>query len=193
MARNKAFDEQVVLDKAVKVFWQKGYEATSMQDLVDAMEIQRGSLYATFGNKQQLFLMSLQRYGEVVVKNLLEILESDHSAVLSIQKFFDQLIEHSMTAGVYRGCLVTNSAIERGISDEATKNQVLALIHAIENGFYQTLLRGREIEELSEQLDLQAASKYLTCNMQGLLVLVKVCSDRNELEAMKKICLSVLN
>ena len=59
MSRNKAFNEEEVIDKAVKVFWAKGYEATSMQDLIDAMGIQRGSLYATFGSKQQLFLKSL--------------------------------------------------------------------------------------------------------------------------------------
>jgi hypothetical protein len=69
-AKNNSIDstpEGLLLDKAVAVFWAKGYEATSMQDLVDAMGIQRGSLYATFGSKQQLFLQSLERYGKVVV------------------------------------------------------------------------------------------------------------------------------
>jgi TetR/AcrR family transcriptional repressor of nem operon len=90
MARHKAFDQEDVLDKAVAVFWAKGYEATSMQDLVDAMGIQRGSLYATFGSKQQLFLQSLERYGKVVVKQFLDILQSKPSGVESIELFFDQ-------------------------------------------------------------------------------------------------------
>ena len=94
MARPKAFDEEVVLDRAVEVFWAKGYEATSIQDLVDAMGIQRGSLYATFGGKHQLFLTALDRYGEVVVKKLLAILESKPSALESIEQFFAQLVEH---------------------------------------------------------------------------------------------------
>jgi TetR/AcrR family transcriptional repressor of nem operon len=76
MARAKAFNEDDVLDKAVEVFWAKGYEATSMQDLVNAMGIQRGSLYAAFGSKQQLFLRSLDRYGKVVVAQFLAILQS---------------------------------------------------------------------------------------------------------------------
>ena len=111
MARSKAFNKEEVLDKAVEVFWAKGYEAASIQDLVDAMGIQRGSLYATFGGKQQLFLTALNRYGEVVVKKLLEILGSKDSAFESIELFFAQLVEHLLTAGPLRSCLVTNSAI----------------------------------------------------------------------------------
>ncbi|SMG62426.1 transcriptional regulator, TetR family, partial [methanotrophic bacterial endosymbiont of Bathymodiolus sp.] len=132
MARPKAFDQEDVLDKAVAVFWAKGYEATSMQDLVDAMGIQRGSLYATFGSKQQLFLQSLERYGKVVVKQFLDILQSKPSGVESIELFFAQLVEHLLTAGPLRSCLVTNSAIERGLRDEATKQQVLHLLNALE-------------------------------------------------------------
>ena len=104
MARSKAFNEEIVLDKAVEVFWAKGYEAASIQDLVDAMGIQRGSMYATFGGKHQLFLTALDRYGDVVVKKLLEILESKSSALESVEQFFSQLVEHSLTAGPLRGC-----------------------------------------------------------------------------------------
>jgi len=192
MARSKAFNEEVVLDKAVEMFWAKGYEATSMQDLVDAMGVQRGSLYATFGNKQQLFLKSLNRYGVVVVEKLLEILESKPSAIESIELFFAQLVEHLVTAGPLRSCLVTNSAIERGLSDEATKQKVLHLLNAIEQGFYQTLLRAQENEEIAKDYNLMSLAEYLTSNMQGLLVIGKVRSERLILESINQITLSVL-
>ena len=90
MGRSKAFNEELVLDKAIEVFWAKGYEATSIQDLVDAMGIQRGSLYGTFGSKQELFLKSLDRYSLVVVKDLLALLTSKTSALESIELFFDK-------------------------------------------------------------------------------------------------------
>ena len=192
MARSKAFNEEAVLDKAVEVFWAKGYEATSMQDLVDAMGIQRGSLYATFGSKQQLFLKSLNRYGVVVVKKLLEILESKPSAIESIELFFAQLVEHLLTAGPLRGCLVTNSAIERGLSDESTKQKVLHLLNAIEQGFYQTLVRAQKNGEIIKDCNLTSLAEYLTCSMQGLLVMGKVCSERSVLESINQITLSVL-
>ena len=192
MARTKAFNEKEVLDKAVQVFWAKGYEATSMQDLVEAMGIQRGSLYATFGSKQQLFLQSLERYGKVVVKQFLDILESKPSAIESIELFFAQLVEHLLTAGPLRSCLVTNSAIERGLRDEATKQQVLHLLNALEKGFYKTLQRANENGELPQNLDLKKVASFLTSNMQGLLVIGKVCSDRDALEGINQVTLSVI-
>ena len=192
MARPRAFDEAVALDKAVEMFWVKGYEATSMQDLVDAMGIQRGSLYATFGGKQKLFLMALQRYGQVVVSKLLEILESKPSGRESIICFFDQLVEHLMTAGPLRSCLVTNSAIERGLTDDATKKQVCGLLESIEKGFYQALLKAQKSNEISTEIDLKATAYYLTSSMQGLLVMGKVCSERPVLESINKVTLSVL-
>jgi len=191
MARPRAFNEDEVIDKAVEVFWAKGYEATSIQDLINAMGIQRGSLYATFGSKQQLFLKSLNRYSVTVVKNLLEILESDVSAIRSIELFFSQLVEHLLTAGQLRSCLVTNSAIERGLSDKETKQQVQKLLHALEKGFYDTLLRAKANGELSVKLDLKLIATYLTSSMQGLLVMGKICSDRPVLEGINKITLSI--
>jgi len=192
MARSKAFNEEEVLDKAVAVFWAKGYEATSMQDLVEAMGIQRGSLYATFGSKQKLFLQSLERYGKVVVKQFLDILESKPSAIESIELFFTQLVEHLLTAGPLRSCLVTNSAIERGLRDEATKQQVLHLLNALEMGFYKTLQRAQKNGELSAQLDLKKIAIFLTSNMQGLLVMGKVCSERSVLEGINQVTLSII-
>lgn len=192
MTRPRIFNEEDVIDKAVKVFWSKGYEATSMQDLVDAMGIQRGSLYATFGSKQQLFIKSLKRYSVTVVKELLQILESKPSAIDSIELFFSQLVEHLLTAGELRSCLVTNSAIERGLRDDETKQLVLQLLNALEEGFYKTLLRAEEKGELSTDLDLKVVANYLTSSMQGLLVMGKVCSERSILEGINQVTLSVL-
>ena len=192
MVRPREFDKEVVLDKAVEVFWAKGYEATSVQDLVDAMGIQRGSIYATFGGKHQLFLSALDRYGDMVVKKLLEILESQASAIESIELFFAQLVEHLLTAGPLRSCLVTNSAIERGLSDEDTKEKVLLILIMIEKEFYQTLLRAQNNGEIAKDRNLISVAEYLTSSMQGLLVMGKVCSERSVLEGINQTTLSVL-
>ncbi|BCG64304.1 MAG: TetR/AcrR family transcriptional regulator, transcriptional repressor for nem operon [Methyloprofundus sp.] len=193
MARSKAFNEEEVLDKAVAVFWEKGYEAASMQDLVDTMGIQRGSLYATFGSKQQLFLRALTRYGQVVVKQFLDILDSKPSAIASIELFFAQLVEHLLTAGPLRSCLVTNSAIERGLRDAETRQQVLLLLNSLEQGFYKALQRALANGELNTDLELNKLASFLTCSMQGLLVMGKVCSDRTVLEGINEVTLSMLS
>ena len=191
MARSIAFNREEVLDKAVQVFWAKGYEATSMQDLVDAMGIQRGSLYGSFGGKQQLFLTALNRYGDVVVKSLLSLLESKPSAKDSIESFFAQLVEHLLTAGPLRSCLVTNSAIERGLTDEATREKIFSLLNAIEKGFYQALLRAQENKEISAKINLTATAYYLTSSMQGLIVMGKICHERPVLESINQVTLSI--
>ncbi|MBT7109024.1 MAG: TetR/AcrR family transcriptional regulator [Methylococcales bacterium] len=192
MGRSKAFNEELVLDKAIEVFWAKGYEATSIQDLVDAMGIQRGSLYGTFGSKQELFLKSLDRYSLVVVKDLLGLLTSKTSALESIELFFDKLVEHLLTAGPLRGCLITNSAVEFGLRDERTRQKVLYLLNGLEQGFYQTLLSAQESGEISKEHNLTALAEYLTNSMQGLLVMGKVHSERSVLENINRITLSVL-
>ena len=192
MARPKKFTEDDVLDKAVKVFWSKGYEAATIQDLVDAMGIQRGSLYTAFGGKQTLFLKSLKRYSVTVVAALLAILESKPSAIESIELFFSQLVEHLLTAGELRGCLVTNSAIERGLRDKETKQLVLKLLNALEKGFYKALLKAKQDGELSANLDLRLVASYLTSSMQGLLVMGKIHSERSVLEGINKMTLSIL-
>ena len=192
MARPRSFNEAEIIDKAVEVFWKKGYEATSIQDLVNAMGIQRGSLYATFGNKQKLFIKSLDRYSVTVVSKLLDILESKPSAIESIKLFFAQLVEHLLNAGELRSCLVTNSAIERGLRDPETRQLVLKLLQALEEGFYQALLRAKNNNELSTELNLKQLARYLTSSMQGLLVMGKVCSERAVLEDINQVSLSIL-
>ncbi len=106
--------------------------------------------------------------------------------------FFAQLVEHLLTAGPLRSCLVTNSAIEWGLSDEETRQQVQLLLKALEQGFYKALQRAYENDELSQDLDLKMAACFLTSSMQGLLVMGKVCSDRSALESINLMTLSLL-
>lgn len=192
MARLREFDADDVLDKAVEVFWSKGYEATSIQNLVDAMGIHRGSLYAAFGDKQKLFLAVLDRYRAVVVRELLDILNGSTSGTASIQAFFDAVVEHVVTGGPLRGCLVTNSAVERGLSDPETARKVRRCIQQIEDGFYSTLQRAETEGDLGRHADLRSLARYLTSSLQGLLVIGKVQSDRSTLNDIVEVTLRAL-
>src|SRR6266851_1586631 len=88
MPRQKEFDREAALDGAMAAFWTKGYTATSIEDLVTRMGIQRGSLYATFGDKRSLFLSALGRYQRVVTRELLAALEAPGSGLAAIRRFF---------------------------------------------------------------------------------------------------------
>lgn len=192
MARPREFDRNDVLDKAMQTFWSKGYEATSMQDLVDATELHRGSLYGAFGSKQQLFLTVIDRYAEVVIKKLLDLLDGSNPGKDSIRSFFLTVIDHVMTGGPLRGCLVTNSAVERGLSDPDTAAKVGICLVRIEERFHKALLRAQAAGELRRGEDLGALARYLTCCLQGLLVTGKVRPERELLEEIVKVTLSVL-
>lgn len=192
MARPREFELEEVLDKAVATFWSKGYEATSIQDLVESMGIHRGSLYTAFGDKQHLFLTVLDRYRKVVVRKLLDILASEASPKAAIRRFFATVIEHVITGGPLRGCLITNSAVERGLSDPQTARKVSACLTQIEDGFYETLGRAQSAGEIDKRRDLRALARYLTSSLQGLLVIGKIRSDRSALEDVVEVTLQAL-
>ncbi|HSH40807.1 MAG TPA: helix-turn-helix domain-containing protein, partial [Arenicellales bacterium] len=88
MSRNKAFDETEVLERAMTLFWRKGYEATSIQELVTHTGIQRGSLYATYGDKRRLFLAALDHYCGVIAARRLHVLTAPGSGKAAIRRFF---------------------------------------------------------------------------------------------------------
>ena len=194
MARPKGYDLEAVLDNAVNTFWEKGYEATSIQDLVDSMGIQRASLYSAFGSKQQLFLAVLDRYGDIVVSQLIQALDSHDSGKESMWLFFQRVIDQILSAGPWRGCLITNSAVEIGLSDIATREKVIHLLGQIEQGFYKTLVRAKAADEIDDDNhDLQAMARYFTSCLQGILVIGKVCPERARLEDIVKVALAALD
>jgi TetR/AcrR family transcriptional repressor of nem operon len=192
LARPREFDYEQVLDKAVETFWSKGYEATSIQDLVNATGLHRGSIYAAFGSKQELFLSVLDRYNHVVVRRLLELLDSEPSGKAGIRSFFATVIEHILTAGPLRGCLVTNSAVERGLSCDDTAAKVSACLERLDQGFQRSLERMRVTGELRESADVRALSRHLTSVLQGLLVIGKVRPQAEVLKDIVAVGLSVL-
>jgi len=112
----KQFDVDEVLDKAMRIFWNRGYEATSMQDLVDSTGINRGSLYSTYRDKHALFLAALRRYAETIHHRLLVDLESTYGPREAIRQSFLAFAE-KMSEGGNCGCFLTNTALELAAHD----------------------------------------------------------------------------
>ena len=95
MARTKAFDRDAVLDRAMDLFWKQGFEATSVQQLVEVTGINRGSMYDTFGDKRELFIQALTRYADKSAMKRLEILNGTDKPLEGIRAFFDSIIAAS--------------------------------------------------------------------------------------------------
>jgi TetR/AcrR family transcriptional repressor of nem operon len=192
VGRPREFERDVVLDRAMRVFWTRGYEATSVQHLVARMGIQRGSLYDTFGDKRRLFFAAIDHYDRVVTAKLLATLEAPGSGRDAIRQFFRLKVDVSVDPGRPRGCLVTNSAAELASRDRGTATRVGAVLTKIEAGFHRAVVRAQRAGEIDRARNPRALARFLTSSAQGLSVMAKTFPDRAVLEDIVKVILAVL-
>jgi TetR/AcrR family transcriptional repressor of nem operon len=193
MARHKEFDSDEALQKAMEVFWSRGYEAASIQDLVEHMGINRQSLYDTFGDKHALFLQTLDRYQEVESRKLFELLERPGSVKQALRQLFTGVIEGSLCDKQRRGCLMNNAMSELAGRCEATAEKTCRNMEAVEGAFYRALLRGTKDGELKGVRAPRAVARFLYSSFQGLVLMAKAKRDRKTLEDVVKVTLSVLD
>lgn len=126
MARPRAFDEKQILDAAQEQFWDAGYAATSMEDLMQVSGLGKGSIYAAFGDKRQLFLRALRSYIDSNHENLRKVLGETPQAISALRTLLEAPVDEGDDSGVRRGCLLANSTSELGNADP----EVLTLAHA---------------------------------------------------------------
>jgi TetR/AcrR family transcriptional repressor of nem operon len=191
VGRPRLFDREAALDRAMDVFWSQGYAATSIQDLVARMGIQRGSLYATFGDKRTLFLAALERYRRVVAGELFEVLEAPGSGLEAIRRFFRLRVESALDHRRPPGCLVTGSAVELSRRDRGAP-EVNGVLVEMEAAFRRALARARAAGEIEAGRDLRALARFLTSSAPGLSVMAKAFPERALLEDVASTVLAVL-
>lgn len=193
MPRVKLFDEQEVLEKAMNLFWTKGYHATSMADLVKQLGINRASLYDTFGGKQQLFDKAFQHYLTISAKNTQAFLSSHSDVKQGLRKLFLMAIEESRYDKNQKGCFVVNTTTALQPEDVNTR-QVIATNKAYyEKVFLDYLTSGVEAGQISKDKDLPAIAILLYTFLNGLRVLTKVEAKDDQFVKALDILLMVLN
>ncbi|WP_433893619.1 TetR/AcrR family transcriptional regulator [Streptomyces sp. CA-111067] len=173
MARTKEFDPDTALQCALELFWQRGYEATSMADLVAALGIGRASVYATFGSKHELYLLALRRYSEARDRALLETLSQPGPALPAVRAVVTGYAELSADDDQRRGCFLTNTAVELAPHDEAAARQVAESWDLLETGLRSALIRAGAQGELPAGRDPRALARMLVVLLQGLRVVGK--------------------
>ena len=192
MARQKEFDRDEVLHKAMEVFWARGYEGTSIQDLVKHMGINRQSIYDTFGDKHSLFLQALDRYREIQSQKVFEILDRPGSVKRNLRLLFQQVVDKALLEEGRRGCFVGNAMSELAGRCKETAARACNSVASAERTFQRALQRGKEQGELPEVRDTRAVARFLYSSLQGLLLLAKATRDRQLLNDVVKVTLSVL-
>lgn len=193
MARHKEFDRDEALQKAMEVFWSRGYEGTSIQNLVGHMGINRQSLYDTFGDKHALFLLALDRYCQVEGKKAIELLESSNSVRKALKQLFAGVVERALDDKQRRGCFAGNAMSELAGRCKATAARTGSNTATMENALYRALQRGKDEGEFSTLRDLRAMARFLSSSLQGLVLMSKSTQDRKTLEDIVKVTLSVLD
>ncbi len=192
VARPKEFEREVVLDRAMRLFWSRGYEATSIQHLLSRMGIQRGSLYGEFGDKRALFFAAIEHYNRVMTRRLLAALDEPASGKDAIRRFFELKIALALEPGRPRGCLVTNSAAELASRDRGAAACIAATLAAIEAAFERAVVRAQRAGEIDPARDARALARFLTSSAQGLSVVAKTSPDRAVLEDIVAVILAAL-
>jgi len=183
MARPREYEPDTVLDLAIETFWQRGYKATSVQDLVEATGLNRGSMYAAFGSKAGLFNAALDRYmRDGALAAALDA--ADDTPVLEIVRFlFDQLVAVAAEDDERRGCMITNTAVELSVHDEEVRAKIDANLAELEEAFARRIAAAQAKREVDASVDPLTLGRFLVAGMQGLRVMAKVTNDRARLQS----------
>ncbi|WP_043615597.1 TetR/AcrR family transcriptional regulator [Nonomuraea candida] len=179
MARSKEFDPDAALQQALELFWERGYEATSMADLVARLGVSRASIYATFGGKRELYLKALDRY--LAQRDVVGELSRPGPALPAIRSFLDSYVAECLADELRRGCMVVNTAVEFSTRDAAVLAKVATSWAGLETALAATLIRARAQGEIPESKDPQALARFLLVLLQGLRVLGRADPDPRRL------------
>ena len=182
MARPREFDVNAALERAMDVFWSKGYEATSLDDLCEATGLSRSSLYATFGNKRDLLLQTVDRYIERRTPNIKAVLARQPNIHEGIAALLREFIDEIVSGAGRRGCFLGNCAAELPRSDRTALARVRRGLARTEETFREALARAAARGELPVAADVDALARFLTASFQGLRLVGKVNPDRAILE-----------
>lgn len=183
MARQTEFDRDALLRQAMHIFWQKGYNTTSIKDIIEATKVQPGSLYWAFGNKEQLFLAALEQYSQDMQAIISRTLKADLPPLLRIRQFFAEMVAHTPQNDCHQGCLLINTLLETRDNDVAIKQAIKETFNTLEQTLEQVLKLAQEQREISAEKNLQDLAKLLVVGLYGLRVYQKYASRQNAVNA----------
>ena len=187
MPRKKEFDVDTVLNKAMEAFWARGYEATSLNDLLDCMQIQRASLYNAFGDKHSLFLDALRRYDTIHRQAEIEKLLKMPSPRQAILSYFEDVVTAVVAHGARNGCFLINTALELSPHDPEVAEVVRKAFHHTEHKFFRKMIeKGRTMGEIDKSVVPTSTARALLGLVIGLLVLARSRPEKLLLQSIAK-------
>jgi len=192
MVRPKEFDERTALAAAMQVFWEQGYEATSLSDLTARMKIQRPSLYATFGGKKELFEAALRTYVEASLTYVETKLRSTSSVKASLLAYFQGIIQGTEGRNPEFGCLCVNTMVELAPHEPMFADITRQFQSRLTELFQMRIEEGIRTGELSKQLNPSSIARVLVVTANGLSVMMKSKPDPTQVERVAEEILTLL-
>ncbi len=192
MARPKEFNEKDVLEKAMLLFWQKGYFQASIQDLVDTMGINRASLYGAFSDKHNLYILALERYRQQDVSQLLTLFNRNLPAKPFFEAVFDNVIVGLTDDPHRKGCFLTNATLEMLPDDFEVQTLVSTNIAFLQEIFMEVLNNSLKNNELNSKISITILADFLISQMYGLRMIGKAQPNLKLLNGIKNEALSRL-
>lgn len=186
MSRPREYDRDEALDAAMNAFWRNGYERTSYPVLETEMKMNRGSIYAAFGDKSALFYESLDRYIDQRNSRFEKILNEEGKSLKDrIDFFFSDLIDFHLGQGEFCGCMLANSAVELGPFDQEANEKIWQGFLKAHQIIKARIELGQQQGELSAVHNADALASFVVNSLIGIRVTVRVHTDRKWLEAVK--------
>ncbi|MEP4378368.1 MAG: TetR/AcrR family transcriptional regulator [Alphaproteobacteria bacterium] len=179
--RPRSFDREAGLDSAIQVFWAKGYEATSIDDLTQRMGIKPPSLYAAFGNKHDLFMQSLDRYAETIGHTPTNAFLDETDLRRAIKALFDKTIQCATMPRKPRGCLLVSVATQMAETDPEVQAWMSRAYAARVSLVAERVAAEQKTGRISKTPDAASFAKMVVSITHGLVARARVGSSRKEI------------
>ena len=188
---DKQFDPEVALEKAMEVFWVQGYEAASLSQLLECMEIGRKSLYDTFGNKRSLFLKALEHYAQTVLKSIREQLSAPGSPLANIEQSLKSMQTiHSLPGS--KGCMIGTNIAGFTTADEEMAAILRSYLRQLEDAYCKAVKSAQAVGELDLSVDARDLARMLLCTTQGMALVGRVLDDGALLQSVVKSTIALI-
>lgn len=190
--RPKIFDQQAALEKAAQLFWEKGYEATSLVDLTTAMGIQKGSFYHTFGSKKKLYINTIKLYEKISFSEYEYQLKESKNPINLIKAFFFHCVD-SPKSEHFKGCFAGNTLAElTGIDEELTKNAKIYL-KRLEGIFFEQISIAQKNGLIKNKTNPKILARYLLNLWNGINITRRIYQSSKDLRPLIEFQLNILN
>ncbi|RCK27783.1 TetR/AcrR family transcriptional regulator [Thalassospira lucentensis] len=191
--RPREYDLEEALDRAIRVFSERGFHAASIGDLTEAMELTQGSIYKAFKDKRAVFLAAFDRYVAVRAERLAEATRTAKTGLDRIRKLLTFYVESAHGLEGMQGCLIVGSAAELAVFDDEVARKVAAALDRNEVLIAEFIRQGQQDGSIPSRVDRTATARFILCLLQGMRIIGKTGRARKDMAAVMEVAMRIVS